>query len=142
MAGIPYNPHGTVVTVDSVQVEGVRDIQIGGGQTGEADTTDSDSGGSRSFVRGLGDNGQMTLDLVHYPAEAGQANLRTLKASGTVVAVVVTLPALATDDATTATITFNAFVQDFTWSLPTAEDEIGSAVATLRVVSDPVEAAA
>lgn len=142
MAGIRYSAHGTTVTVNSVAVEGITSIAIGGGSAGEAETTDSDSGGIREYVRGLQDRGQLTLEMRHYPAEAGQANLRTLQAAGTTVPVVVTLPASATDDATTATLSFNAFVQTFDYNLPTAEDAAATVTAVLRVSGNIVEAAA
>lgn len=133
MAGIKYSAHGTVVTVDSVQVTGLTSISIGGGSVGEAETTDSDSGGVREFVAGLSDSGQLTLELRHIPGDAGQANLRTLKTSRVVVEVVVTLPATATDATEDATLTFDAYVQTFDYELPTAEDQAASATCTLRI---------
>lgn len=142
MAGIRYNAHGTVVTVDAIAVEGITNITIGGGQAGESETTDSDDGGIRTFVRGLQDRGTMTLEMRHYPAEAGQANLRTLQASGAEVPIVVTLPASATDDITTATLSFNAFVQTFDYNLSTAEDEAATVTSQLRVTGNITEAAA
>ena len=140
MPGIKYSPHGTTVSVDSVDVDGLTNISIGDGGVGEAETTDSDSQGVREFVAGLSDSGELTLEMRHIPGSTGQANLRTLKASRTVVEVVVTLPDSATDNSDVGTITFDAYVRTFTYELPTAEDAAGSCTSTLRVTGAKTEA--
>jgi hypothetical protein len=142
MAGQKYSAHGASVMVDSVDVEGLVNIEVGGGSTGEAETTDSDSGGVREFVAGLSDSGQLTLELRHIPGATGQANLRTLKTSREVVEVVVTLPPSATTDSLEGTLTFDAYVQTFDYSLPTAEDAAAAATCTLRISGAVVEAVA
>lgn len=142
MPGQKYSPHGTTVTVDSVAVEGLTNIGVGDGGVGEAETTDTNSGGVREFVAGLSDPGELTLEMRHIPGATGQANLRTLKASRAVVEVVVTLPASATDDSTVATITFDAYVRTFEYDLPTAEDQAGMATCVLRKTGSTVEAVA
>jgi hypothetical protein len=142
MAGQKYSAHGTTVTVDSVTVPGIISISIGGGSVGEAETTDSDSSGVREFVAGLADSGQLSLEIRHIPGHAGQANLRTLKASRAVVECVVTLPDAATDDTLVGTLTFDAYVQTFDYELPTAEDQAASATCTLRISGAVAEAVA
>jgi hypothetical protein len=139
MAGIKYNAHGATVEVDGDAVEGIVSIEIGGGQTGEAEITDSTSSGVREYVAGLSDSGQLTLEMRHVPGAPGQENLRTLRASRDVVEVVVTLPASASDSAETFTLTFDAYVQSFDYSLPTAEDAAAMATCSLRVTGDVAE---
>lgn len=142
MAGQKYSAHGLTILVDSVQVTGLVNVTIGGGTTGEAETTDSDSGGVREFVRGLSDSGQLGLEMRHIPGDTGQANLRTLKAAGTTVECEVTLPSGATDDSTVGTLTFDGFVQNFDWDLPTAEDQAAMVSANIRISGDVTEAVA
>lgn len=142
MAGQKYSPHGTTVTVDSVAVEGITNISLSGGTVGEAETTDTNSGRVREYVAGLSDSGEMTLELRHVPGAAGQTNLQTLKAAGTVVEIVITLPDSATDDTEVGTLTFDGYVSGFDWALPTAEDAAASATATIRVTGPITEAVA
>lgn len=142
MAGQKYSPHGAGVTVDSVDVEGLTNISVGDGGVGEAETTDSDSGGVREFVAGLSDPGELTLEMRHIPGATGQTNLRTLKSSRTVVEIVVTLPASATDDSTVGTITFDGYVRTFEYELPTAEDAAGMVTCVIRKTGATVEAVA
>lgn len=142
MPGQKYSPHGTTVTVDSVTVEGIVNISLAGGDVGEAEITDTDSGGVREFLAGLSDSGEMTLELRHIPGATGQANLQTLKAARTTVEIVVTLPASATDDSTVGTLTFDGYVRTFDWELPTAEDEAGSITSVIRATGAVTEAVA
>jgi len=142
MAGQKYSPHGTGVSVDSVDIEGITNISVGGGDVGEAETTDSDSNRVREYVAGLADSGEVTIEMRHVPGAIGQANLRTLKASGAIVEAVITLPPAATDDSEIATLTFDCYVRSFDWELPTAEDAAGSATVVLRVTGAITEAVA
>ena len=140
MPGQKFSPHGTTVAVNSVDVEGIVNIELTGGDVGEAETTDSASAGVREYVAGLSDSGELTLELRYIPGATGQLNLQTLKASRAIVEVVITLPDAATDDSDVATLTFDAYVRTFDWSLPTAEDEAGMATAVLRVTGGISEA--
>lgn len=142
MAGQKYSAHGLTVSVDSVQVTGLVNVTVGGGSTGEAETTDSDSGGVREFVRGLSDSGQLSLEMRHIPGDSGQANLRTLKASGATVEIEITLPDSATDSSDVGTLTFDGFVQNFDYDLPTAEDQAAMATSNIRISGDVTEAVA
>lgn len=142
MAGQKYSPHGTTVTVDSVTVEGIVNISVSGGDIGEAETTDTDSGGVREYVAGLSDSGEMTLELRHIPGATGQTNLQSLKTARTTVEIVVTLPDAATDDSQVGTLTFDGYVRTFDWELPTAEDEAGSVTCVIRATGAVTEAVA
>lgn len=142
MAGQKYSAHGLTITVDSVTITGLVNVTIGGGGTGEAETTDSDSGGVREFVRGLSDSGQLSLEMRHIPGDSGQANLRTLKSAGTTVEVEITLPTSATTDSAVGTLTFDGFVQNFDYDLPTAEDQAAMVTANIRISGDITEAVA
>jgi hypothetical protein len=142
MAGIKYSPHGATVSVDSVDIEGITNISVGGGDVGEAETTDSDSAGVREYVAGLSDSGEVTIEMRHVPGATGQANLRTLKASRAIVECEIALPPSATDDSEVGTLTFDCYVRGFDWEFPTAEDAAGSATCVLRVTGAITEAVA
>jgi len=122
-----------VVTADSVQVEGLVSIGLPDETVGEAETTDSDSGGVREFVAGLADSGELQLEMRHIPGATGQDNLRTLKASRAVVEFIITLPASATDDSTVGTVTFDGYVNGLGGELPVAEDAAAMFTASVRV---------
>lgn len=140
MAGQKFSAHGTEVTVDSVKVEGLVAITLPDETVGEAEVTDSDSGGSREFIAGLSDNGELQLEMRYIPGAAGQANLRALKASRENVEIVITLPDAATDDSEVGTITFDGYVNGIGGSLPVAEDEAATMTASIRVSGEITEA--
>lgn len=140
MAGQRFSAHGATITVDSVNVEGLVSITLPDETVGEAEITASDSGGSREFLAGLSDNGELGLEMRYIPGATGQANLRTLKAARTTVEIVITLPDSATDDSAVGTLTFDGYVNGIGGSLPVAEDEAAMMTASIRVSGDITEA--
>lgn len=118
MAGIPFWPHGTTVTWDGTDIEGIESIELSGSTVEEVETTDNDSGGKEETVPGKEVGGSLTLNCRMYIGEAGQSALRSAKDSGDVKEVVITLPSTATDDSTVGTFTFDAWVRNIEESLP------------------------
>jgi hypothetical protein len=140
VAGIKFFAHGTVVSVNSVDVEGIVNISLPGGDVDEVETTDSDSNRVREYVAGLSDSGVMTMEMRYIPGATGQGNLQTLKAAGTTVENVNTLPASSTSDSDVATLTFDGYVRTFDRELPTVEGAAASATSEIRVTGAIAEA--
>jgi hypothetical protein len=142
MAGQKFFAHGMTITVDSVAVEGLESIELDDGEVDEVETTDSNSQRVREYVAGLGDSGELTMQLRYIPGATGQANLRTLKAAGTTVEAVITLPDSATDDSLVGTLTFDCWVRRFARSLPAVENTAAMATCVLRLTGSVAEAVA
>lgn len=142
MAGIRFWSHGTTVTFNSVDIEGIESIEVSGQTTEEVEVTDNDSGGDEELLAGLRRGGLMTLNCRQLPGSTGQDSLRTARGAGTVAEVVITLPASATDDATTATMTFDAFVTEITNTYPQVSNEPAMVNYTFKVTGGVTEAVA
>lgn len=98
-----------------------------GGTNSEIDITSLNST-SREFRNGLRDSGEVTLEMNFVPGNVGQVDLRQQQANtNTPGRYVMTL-------STAQTITFSAFVREF--SISGAVDDKVSASVTLRVTGD------
>ena len=67
--------HGTVVTIDSVDIGGLRGIDGPQEEKELVDVTDHDSGGDKEYVPGLRDGGTLTLNALEEAADPGQQAL-------------------------------------------------------------------
>lgn len=135
MPGIPFWPHGTTVTWDGTDIEGIESIELAGSTVEEVETTDNDSGGKEETVPGKEVGGSLTLNCRTYIGETGQAALRSAKASGDVKEVVITLPNTATDDSTVGTFTFDAWVRNVEDSFPQVAAEPAMTTFELKVTA-------
>ena len=132
-----YLPHGTTVTIGSQLIGGLISVSIPDRSKGEAEITDSDSGGDREWIAGLRDGGNVEITMRHDPDDLGQIALETnYNAIGgaEVEEIVITLPAAATALTGSQTYTFDAFVTAaLHGDLGLEADEAAEQTATLRV---------
>lgn len=109
-----YLPHGTTVSIGGQTIGGLISVSIPEGSRGEAETTDTDSGGDRTYIAGLRENGTVELSMRHDPDDAGQQALETNYTSSggdEVEEVIITLPDAATaTSGDQQTYTFDAYV--------------------------------
>lgn len=132
-----YLPHGSTFSINSVLVGGLVGLSVPARTRGEAESTDSDSGGDREYLAGLREGGTVELTFRHDPDDVGQQQLETnYEAVGQVAIVecVLTLP----DDATVAsgprTYTFDGFVTAAPQGdLQLVDDEVAQQTATIKV---------
>lgn len=130
-----YLPHGTTASVGGSDVGGLIAVSVPDRSKGEAETTDTGSGGDRSYIPGLREGGSVELTFRHDPDDAGQTALETnYDADDATVEIIITLPASATSASGSRTYTFDAFVT----TPPSGEldligDEAAEQSATLKV---------
>lgn len=132
-----FIPHGTTVTIGSVNIGGLTGISTPDQTRGEAEQTDNASGGDREFLPGLRDNGTFSLEGRYDPEDAGQTAIRSnFQNDGCTVSeeIVITPPDCATADSTVVTITFDAFVTTPpVVDLPQDADDVAMFTADFRV---------
>jgi hypothetical protein len=132
-----YLPHGTTVSCNSVDIGGITSISIPDRTRGEAETTDTDSGGDREYIVGLREAGTVDISFRHDPDDSGQQELDTqydAAAGSAIIEFVITLPDAATSASGSQTYTFDGFVQTApSGDLNTADDEAAELSATIRV---------
>lgn len=139
-----YLPHGTTVSIGGQEIGGLMAVSIPEQTRGEAETTDTNSGGDREYIPALRDAGQLELTFRHDPDDTGQQQLRTnhqADPSAAVVEFIVTLPSSATTASGSHTYTFDGFVV----SAPNGEldlvgDDSAQQKSTVRVTSNITEA--
>lgn len=107
-----FLPHGTTFSFNGQLVGGLIGVGFPSASKGEAETTDTDSGGDREFIAGLRDHGEVSVVVRYDPEDAGQIELEdNFDAAGlTTAQCIITLPAPATAGATTVTYTFDGWV--------------------------------
>lgn len=102
-----------------------------GGAADQIDDTCLDATEDRTFVRGLGNPGQVSVPFVFKPSEASQQDLFDLKASGTTIPWLVgfsdgtAAPTVAADEfvppSTRTCFGFKAYIADVTIDIATNE---------------------
>ena len=134
-----YLPHGTTVTLGSVDIGGLISVSVPDRSKGEAETTDTGSGFDRAYIAGLREGGSIELTFRHDPDDTGQIALETnYDADGpaAIEEVVITLPSAATAATGSRTYTFDAFVtKPPTGDLGLTDDEAAEQSATLKVAT-------
>lgn len=132
-----YLPHGTTFKINNIVVGGLISVGLPSRQRGEAETTDSASGGERTFIAGLRESGEVALTMRHDPDDNGQKQLQTNYAAvpgSAVVACVITLPDAATTVSGSQTWTFDGFVtQPPQGDLALTDDQAAEVTATIRI---------
>ena len=129
-----YLAHGTLVTIDSVNIAGLISVGVPDRTRGEAETTDTASGGDRTYIPGLREGGTVELTFRHDPDDAGQTALETNFDAASASAVeefVITLP-----DSGGRTYTFDGFVTSApAGDLALVDDAAAEQSATIKVAS-------
>lgn len=119
-----YAANGATITVGGDAISNVVSFGVPSDSADEIDVSDHSSD-RRSFVNGLVDSDDMTIELVYDPADAGQATLRD-NVGGTAQAFVITL----SGPSSSHIHTFNALVKGFAIDLPA--DGALTATATIK----------
>ena len=125
-----YSGFATTLKLAGTAVVAVQDISGPGISTTSIDVSTRDAV-ARKFLPGMYDPGEVTFSIVYDPDAATHAALTTAQLAGTVQTCVLTL-----GDATPATITFSAFITNF--SLKTPMDDAMTADLTLKISGVPV----
>lgn len=130
--------HGSTVSIGGDDIGGLTSLTTPERSRGEAETTDSDSGGTREFIPGLRESGTLELEFIRDYDDTGQQHLQSNYNGSAAEEVVITYPS---DAASTSpvTLTFDAFVTEFPEDAPLADDEPFTATATLRVTGGVTE---
>jgi len=115
----------------SARIGELTDFNGPGGSANEIDVTHLGST-AREFVMGLKDSGSVTAELQFHPGDVGQVFLRKRQE----VLSVPTQFVLELSDAANTTLTFNAFVQNF--SISGRVDDKVTASVTLRVTGEVI----
>lgn len=132
-----YLPHGTQVSIGGTSIGGLIAVGIPERTRGEAETTDTDSGGDREWFPAIREAGSVELTMRHDPDDAGQTALEdNYDADGAdaIEEVIITLP----DDATSAsggrTMTFDGFVTaPPQGELGLVDDEVAEQTSTIKI---------
>ena len=132
-----YLPHGTTFSIGSKDVGGLIGVAIPDRSRGEAETTDTDSAGSRSYIAGLREGGSVELTFRHDPDNTGQKQLETNYDADGAAAIeecVITLPSAGTAATGSRTYTFDGFVTaPPRGDLGLDEDEVAQQTATIKL---------
>lgn len=131
-----FKAHGTTVSIGGTDIGGIINLTTPDESRGVAETTDSGSGGDRTFIDGLRDAGEMTIDVRWDPDDTGQGALDTnYEASGSSATeeVIITLPSAATSASGSQTLTFDAIVTGRSSDLDAIADETADRSYTLKV---------
>lgn len=148
MAGQKHIPHGLTVSFNSQDIGGLLDVTHPPRTRGSVDVTDNDSGGTKEFLAGLRESGEVSVEYHKIPGDAGQAALlasynANIGSGNEEEAVVISLPGQATDDVTVTTISFDAHVTSIQTSNSRQDsDESQKEVATMRIKQGTTEATA
>lgn len=130
-----YLPHGTTFSINAIVVGGLISVSTPDQSRGDAETTDSGSSGTRSYIAGLREGGTVELTFRHDPSDTGQLQLETnfgLDGSGALKACVITLPTSAKSPA--RTYTFQGYViAPPKGELGLVDDEVAVQSATIKV---------
>lgn len=132
-----YLPHGTQVSIGGQAIGGLIAVGPPERSRGEAETTDTDSGGDREWFPALREGGSIELTFRHDPDDAGQQQLDTNYAASGAAAIeeiIITLPTSATSASGSQTYTFDGFVTaPPQGELGLVEDEVAEQTATIKV---------
>ncbi len=119
-----YAANGATITVGGTAISNVVSFGVPSDSADEIDVSDHSSD-RRSFVNGLVDSDDMTIELVYDPADAGQADLRD-NVGGAAQSFVITL----SGPSASHIHTFSALVKGFAIDLPA--DGALTATATIK----------
>ncbi len=119
-----YAANGATITVGGTSISNVVSFGVPSDSADEIDVSDHSSD-RRSFVNGLVDSDDMTIEVIYDPADSGQTSLRT-GVGGAAVEFVITLSGPTSNN----THTFDALIKGFSIDLPS--DGAMTATATIK----------
>lgn len=119
-----YAANGATITIGGTAISNVVSFGVPSDSADEIDVSDHSSD-RRSFVNGLVDSDDMTIELVYDPVDAGQADLRD-NVGGAAQSFVITL----SGPSASHIHTFSALVKGFAIDLPA--DGALTATATIK----------
>lgn len=132
-----YLPHGTQFSIGGQNVGGMIAVGIPERTRGEAEITDTDSGGDREWFPAIREGGSVELTFRHDPDDQGQLDLESnydADGENAVEEMIVTLPSDATSASGGRTYTFDGFVTSPPQGeLGLVEDEVAEQTATVKV---------
>jgi len=132
-----YIPHGSTFSIGGDFVGGLTGITIPDRKRGEAETTDTDSGGNREYLPGLREHGTVQLTFRHDPDDVGQLALEAnydAAASAAVETCIITLPDASHSGTGGRTYTFQGFVTEPpSGDLKLADDDVAEQTCTIKV---------
>lgn len=125
--------HGTTLTINSINICGIRTIDGPNEEKAIVDATDHCSEGTREYVGGLKDGGTVDLELLVEAADVGQQELYTsyLQTISELAEFVITPPgdpAVTGDD---FTLSFSGFVISSGWSFPF--DDVATQTVSVKI---------
>lgn len=131
-----YLPHGATFSIGGDQVGGLVSIGIPDRARGEAEITDTNSGGDREYMPGLREGGSVQLTFRHDPDDVGQLALEANFNAAPETAAetcIITLPDASKSGTGGRTYTFSGFVTSPPQGdLGLADDEVAEQTATLK----------
>lgn len=132
-----YLPHGTTVSIGGQDIGGLIAVGPPERSRGEAETTDTGSGGDREWFPALREGGSFEMTFRHNPDDAGQQQLDTnygKDGANAIVEFIITLPSGATSGSGGQTYTFDGFVTaPPQGELGLVDDEVAEQTATVKV---------
>jgi len=123
-----YAANGATITIGGTAISNVVSFGVPSDSAEEIDVSDH-SADRRSFVNGLVDSDDMTMELIYDPADAGQTTLRD-NVGGTAQTFVITL----SGPSASHIHTFSALIKGFAIDLPA--DGALTATATIKRTGD------
>ena len=119
-----YAANGATITIGGTAISNVVSFGVPSDSSDEIDVSDHSSD-RRSFVNGMIDSDDMTIEIVYDPADAGHTSLRT-SVGQAAVEFIITL----SGPSTSHIHTFDALVKGFAIDLPA--DGALTATATIK----------
>jgi predicted secreted protein len=120
--------HGTVVTFNNEIVGGVTSVTPFDESRDALETTSHGSGGVRTYIPGLQDGGDITIEGRLITDDDGQLELKANLDGGVAVELEIVYPGSSSN-----TFTLDAFVT--AWSASAPFDEVGSFTCTLKAAT-------
>lgn len=127
-----YAANGATITVGGTAIANVVSFGVPSDSSDEIDVSDHASN-RRSYIGGMVDSDDMTIELLYDPADAGQIALRDGVDDVAALAFVI----LLSGPATFTTHTFTALVKSFSIDLP-VDGAITASCTIKRVVGDAI----
>lgn len=116
---------GNVTTYTYTVLADVQDITLPDAQTEEIEITSQDSAGTRQYMSGLTDNGEVTFDLNRVPGSPTDVLLSAIKKSGETVALKFEINGASEPEI------FEAFLKGYQRTAPVADKQM--ATCTFRI---------
>ena len=127
-----YAANGAAITVGGTAVSNVVSFGVPSDSSDEIDVSDHNSN-RRTYIGGMVDSDDMTIELLYDSADAGQIALRDGVDDATALAFIITLAGPATNHIHT----FTALVKSFAIEMP-IDGAITASCTIKRIVADVI----